>query len=218
MRYTALWCCDRHPGSGFHIRQFFKGRFLYQDSKTSDLYYGDIDESDRINISVPRKGPGKRKQQPKYRPVIERQSLVSRLVLWRVEAHTEDPYAAIRPPSFIIDDKDILKLARLPHDYFTDHCQVTAVLGETQEWQDEWSTKIFNVIRGFDCELSRLQKTGPVEKKTRQKRARLELNTAMFQQDSSEREAEIMKRVTEEFKARLICTVLKNGTVDTEAK
>jgi hypothetical protein len=204
MDYTGLWCCDRHPGSDFHIRRFFKGRFLYQDSKTSELYYGDIDEDDRICIPILRKGVSKRKQQPKYRPVIERQSLVSRLVSWRVEAHAEDPYAAVRPPSFIIDDKSIVKLARLPQNYLTDNSKVVAVLGETEEWKDEWSTKIFNVVYGFDCELARLRKSDPAEKTTRQKRARIELDTAMFQQDSSERAAEIMKRVAERFKASCI--------------
>lgn len=132
---------------------------------------GDIGEGDR---TCTQNGLGKRKRQATYRPAIERQSLISRLVSWRVEAHIEDLYAVVRPPSFIIDDTSILKLARFPRNHFTDHCQVTLELNETQEWQEEWSTKIFNIIHRFDCEVSQLQEKDPVEKKTRQKRARLD--------------------------------------------
>ncbi|KAH9058861.1 hypothetical protein EDB87DRAFT_849740 [Lactarius vividus] len=34
LHFTTKWCCDRHPGTDFHLRTFFKGRLLYQDPVT----------------------------------------------------------------------------------------------------------------------------------------------------------------------------------------
>jgi len=145
------WCCSGHPGSGFHIRKYFRGRFLYQDSTTLKLFYGDVDESDREEILPPAKK--KRPSKKKVRPLKERGDLKLCLLSWRTETHEHDPLAAVRPPSFILDDKGIKTLATMHLTEIRNTTQVVQALGESEEWDQEWSKKILTVIQTYDNEL-----------------------------------------------------------------
>lgn len=84
---------------------------------------------------------------------------MSRLVAWRHNAHTKDPLAFARPPSFIIDDASIVILAKLHSQYLTDYHQITVTLDQTVEWEEEWSEEIFDVIHQFDQDLIALRQT-----------------------------------------------------------
>jgi hypothetical protein len=108
--FTMPWCCTRHSKT-VPFSEFFKGRFLYQDAQTGDLYYSTSENpSDRVKILPPLKE--KRKAQDRRRTTDERKSLASRLFAWRHNAHTNDPLTAVRLPSFIIDDASIETLAK----------------------------------------------------------------------------------------------------------
>jgi hypothetical protein len=154
--FTARWCCSRHENTDFHLKHFFKGRLLYQDIKTKRLYYGDIDEPDREEILPGRK---KRKAGIKVRATALRQPLISRIVAWRFNTHIQDDLRSVRPPSFIIDDEGIKKLARLHPSNITSPVQVTAALDETPEWDVEWSKLIHEIIQAYDEELTTLRKS-----------------------------------------------------------
>jgi hypothetical protein len=162
------WCCDRHPGSGFHIRRHFQGRFLYQDNTTLKLFYGDVDEPDREEILLPAKE--KRRSKKKVRPGKEREILKLRLLSWRTETHKHDPLAAVRPPTFILDDKGIKILATIHPTDIRNTTQVVLALDETEEWDQEWSKEIITIIQAYDNELKDTRKTATAQQKARQKR------------------------------------------------
>jgi hypothetical protein len=109
----------------------------------------------------------KRKARDKHRTPDERRSLISRLVAWRHDAHTQDPLAAVTPPTFIIDDASIIVLAK---EDITSSEQVRVVLDQTLEWEDEWSKEIFSVIRQFNQDLLVLRETTATQNKNQQKR------------------------------------------------
>jgi len=181
--FTARWCCSRHDNTDFHIKHFFKGRLLYGEN--GRLYYGDINETDRIEILLERK---KRKAGIPVRKTAFRPTLVSRITVWRFETHSRDKLCSVRPPSFIIDDKSIKKLARLHPSNITLPAHVTAALNETPEWESEWSTPIFNIIQSYDQELDTLRKETMAKKKVQKKRARVEQDRAMFEATSMDAE------------------------------
>ncbi|KAF8957732.1 hypothetical protein BDZ97DRAFT_1924345 [Flammula alnicola] len=192
--FTTEWCCDRHPGSGFHIRRYFKGRFLYQDG-TLSLLYGDIDEIDRKEILPPRKG--KRPAGKKVRATKDRMELKSRLLLWRTDTHSNDPLASVQPPSFILDDKAIKTLAIIHPTEIRNTTQVVLALNEIDEWDQEWSKKILAVIRTYDKELDDARKAAVAQEKARQKRRKVEIDKALFQEESDRVRAETERRIQE---------------------
>ena len=121
---------NRHTGTDFHLCNFFNGRLLYQGPDTSELYYGDADESDREKILSPERK--KRKARGKVRPARERGPL--RAITWLFRAHTNDPLAAVLPPSFILNTTEITSRER-----------VTNVLDQTEEWKAKWSEQIYSM-------------------------------------------------------------------------
>src|SRR6266704_3294640 len=78
VRHTTQWCCDWHPDSAFHICQFFKRRFLYQDLSTLNVYYGDVDEKDCKQVLPPPKA--KQKHAGKLCTTADCQELVCRIL------------------------------------------------------------------------------------------------------------------------------------------
>ncbi|KAH9160732.1 II DNA helicase [Lactarius sanguifluus] len=183
LRFTTKWCCDRHSGSDFRLCTFFKGRLLYQDTVTSGLYYGGVDESDREEIPPhPRK---KRKAGIKVRATDERATLTDRLIAWRVQVHDSDPLASVRPPTFILNDFSIKKLSRLHPAEVTGPEKIVSVLNETQEWQANWSGQVYETIRAYDQELEDLRKKEAARHKAHQKRVKQDQDTAKFAEDSN---------------------------------
>ncbi len=156
-------------------------------------------EPDRIKILPPQKE--KRKAQDKHRTPDERKSLISRLVAWRHAAHANDSLAAIRPASFIIDDTGITGLAKLHSQNITDYRQITVLLGQTTQWEEEWSREIFEVIRKFDEDLTILRHTTVTQKKTQQKRAKIALDIRSFEESTKENEERIRTQVLQRFAA-----------------
>jgi len=136
----------------------------------------------------------------------DRKELVARLLTWRLKASTNDPLAAVHPPSFIVDDKGILTLAKLHPAEVTHHEQVVSALKETQEWRDEWSAKIFNVIQKYDQELIRRRKVESVQVKERMKRAKMEQDLARFREESEKTAAQIEQETLQRFAGKSLGT------------
>ncbi|KAH9011588.1 hypothetical protein EDB84DRAFT_1445095 [Lactarius hengduanensis] len=197
--FTTKWCCDRHPGSDFRLCTFFKGRLLYQDPDTSGLYYGGIDESDREEILPPLRK--KRKAGVKVRATNERAPLTDRLIAWRLRVHDSDPLASVRPPTFILNDSSIKKLSRLHPAEVTGPEKMVSVLGETQEWQANWSGQVYEIIRAYDQELEDLRKKEAARHKARQKRVKQDQDTAKFAEESNLTEERIRQEVLQRHRA-----------------
>ena len=182
--FTTPWCCTGGQHSELiSFGRFFKGRFLYRDEDTGDLYYSmpNADPSDRISIVPPRKE--KRKAQDKRRTSDECKSLVSRLVAWRYNAHATDPLSAVRPPSFIIDKAGITLLAKLRPQDISNYRQIRIILDQTMEWEEEWSMQIFKIIQQFDEDVASLRQSTATQKKTQRKRIKVEQKQVKVEQD-----------------------------------
>ncbi|KAH9036082.1 hypothetical protein EDB84DRAFT_1658887 [Lactarius hengduanensis] len=192
LHYTTKWCCNRHPGSGFQWRHFFKGQLLYQDPEGS-MYYGDVDDPERKEILRPSRK--KRKGGTKSRATTERKPLITRLLAWRASVHSNDPLESAWPPSFIIDNRGIKLLAKLHPSNLTHSEQIVTALDETQEWQDQWSRQIFEVIQAYDRELAERRKDEAARFKARQKRVKREQDRVKFAEVSNEIEERIRQDV-----------------------
>ncbi|KAH9070706.1 hypothetical protein EDB83DRAFT_2517848 [Lactarius deliciosus] len=176
LHFTTKWCCDHHPGSDFRLCTFFKGRLLYQDPVTLELYYGGVDESDREAIPLPLRK--KRKAGIKVRATDERGPLADELRAWRLRVHDSDPLASVRPPTFILNDSSIKKLSRLHPAEVTGPEKIISVLKETPEWQANWSGQVYEIIRAYDQEFEDLRKKEAARHKAHQKRVKQDQDTA----------------------------------------
>ena len=218
LHFTTPWCCTStsQHSEPISFGQFFKGRFLYQDEKTGDLYYGmQNDPSDRIMVVPPQKE--KRKAQDKCRTSDERKSLISRLVAWRFNAHAMDPLSAVRPPSFIIDKASIILLAKLHPQDISSYRQVRIILDQSLEWEEEWSKKIFDVIQQFEEDLINLRRTTATQRKNQQKRKKVVQDVISFEQHSKENEERIRLQVLQRYGKQPLpsnTSILQATTID----
>jgi hypothetical protein len=98
--------------------------------------------------------PPKRKRTPKdqNRPTCDRKALQLQLHVWRNKAHQLDSLRAVRPPSFICDDKSIIKLSTIRPDKVMCPLDLVRALDETEDWQAEWAEQVYNVIHQFDLD------------------------------------------------------------------
>jgi len=191
--------------------------FFYQDADTGDFYYNTPDNSldSRIKVVLPQKE--KRKAQDKRRPPDERQSLVSRLLAWRHDAHIKDPLALVTPPSLIIDDDSIISLAKIHPQDLTGYQQITVLLDQTVEWEEEWSMEIFNVIQQFDEDVIALRKTTVAQKKNQQKRMKIAQNAMSFEESTKEIEEKarikISRQLAEQRQSSSNVQILQTSTI-----
>jgi hypothetical protein len=133
LHFSAPWCCDRHSGNNFDLPSFFPSSFFTDEEH-----------------ALP---PLKRKRKStkgQNCPTTDRKPLLCRLRAWRSGAHLLDPLRAVRPISFICDDKSLVKLSTVRADKVTCVLDIVRLLEETDQWAEEWGGQIFDVIRGFD--------------------------------------------------------------------
>ena len=154
-----------------------------------------MDESDREEILPPAKE--KRRSKNKVRPSKDRGVLKLRLLSWRTEIHKHDPLAAVRPPTFILDDKGIKTLATIHPTEIRNTTQVVQALNETEEWDQEWSKEIVAIIQAYDNELKGARKAATAQQKARQKRQKIDLDHAKFQEESDRIRADTEHRIRE---------------------
>ncbi|KIK01226.1 hypothetical protein K443DRAFT_122470 [Laccaria amethystina LaAM-08-1] len=130
---------------------------------TLKLFYGDVKNSDREEIQPPAKEKCGLKN--KIQHLKEQQALKLQLLSWCTEASQNDPLAAVRPPTSILDNHGIKMLATLHPNNIRNTSQVVQALGETDEWDDEWSKKILTVIQTYDNKLKGGQKAAATMEK-----------------------------------------------------
>ncbi|KJA21728.1 hypothetical protein HYPSUDRAFT_139978 [Hypholoma sublateritium FD-334 SS-4] len=187
---TPYGCCDRHPETNFHIRHYFKGRFLYEQG--FDLYYGNIDEPDRQKI-VLLESRNRRKASPKTQPTKHHAELVKHLRDWHQTAWKNDPAHCVRHILWIINDKDIIKLSKVEPKQLTTEDHIVNTLSQTEEWRREWATQILTIISSYDLELGLIKSA--VE--ARKKRAKADDIRSAFQEETS--------RIEEQARQEAIC-------------
>ncbi|KAF8266826.1 P-loop containing nucleoside triphosphate hydrolase protein [Lactarius quietus] len=148
------------------------------DPEDSRLYYGDEDDPEREEIIPPTRK--RQKGGVKVRATDERKMLISRLLAWRAATHLNDPLASVRPPTFIIDNRDIKIVARLHPSSITSSEQLVTVLGQTREWQNNWAHQILKVINKYDGELDDRHKEEAARSKAWQKRIKQNKDQVKF--------------------------------------
>ena len=121
---------------------------------------------------------------------------------WRHDAYTKDPLAAVTPPSFIIDDASIAILAKIHPQNLANYQQITFILDQTIEWEEEWSKRIFDVIQQFDQDLMALRQTTATQKKNQQKRMKVAQDAMSFDEATKENEERIQLQVIQQFNMR----------------
>jgi hypothetical protein len=70
---------------------------------------------------------------------------------------------------FILNDHGIKTLATLHPNNIRNTSQIVQALGETDEWDNEWSKRILTVIQTYDNNLKGAQKAAATMEKARQK-------------------------------------------------
>ena len=105
------------------------------------------------------------KPKPKYRPPRHRPALDFRLIEWLKLEHFSDPLRAVRPPHLILSQTQRLALTRADPNLIQLPSDITSLLNESAEWSDEWSNKIYNVMRKYDTDLAALNNQGTKRKR-----------------------------------------------------
>jgi hypothetical protein len=62
--------------------------------------------------------------------------------------------------------------------------QVVQALNETEEWDQDWSKEIIAIIQAYDNELKGAREAATAQQKARQKRQKIDLDQAKFQEES----------------------------------
>lgn len=124
----------------------------------------------------------KRKAPVKYRPIKLRAPLVTLIQAWRDLTHSLDPLHNVRPASWIIDDIEIIKLARCHPVHLRNASDLAYFLEDTPDtWKEQYGTPLIDVILKYDASNKAIQKK---MKKMREK------EKATVDSDTEEKEVE----------------------------
>ncbi|KAJ7201843.1 P-loop containing nucleoside triphosphate hydrolase protein, partial [Mycena pura] len=109
LQISTEWFCDRphpeNPRLTFDKRTFFPSTFIYEESDGA-IYAGDTDEPDRVHLN-PLKTRKRKAKGPPNRKVVDCPDLQVHLRNWLRSVHAADALRAVRPASFILDEKGI---------------------------------------------------------------------------------------------------------------
>lgn len=106
-------------------------------------------------------------QKPKrnvYRPTNQCPYLEYCLIEWLQREHLADPDCAVRPPDLILSEMQCASLIRTDPKAIKMLKDITALLQESDNWDEEWSMKIFEVIKEFKVNYTRVKATGQTAK------------------------------------------------------
>ena len=107
-------------------------------------------------------------QKPKrniYRPTHERPFLEFQLIEWLRLEHLADPFRSVRPPDFILSETQRATLVRADPKKIKTAKDITALLEESDDWDAEWSAKIFRVITQFETEYASISEKSSTQRK-----------------------------------------------------
>ncbi|KAF8239240.1 hypothetical protein L208DRAFT_1238715, partial [Tricholoma matsutake] len=102
--------------------------------------------------------------------VKEREALDHRLIQWLTTASQNDHLHGVRMAVDILSDCNRAILVCTHPALLASPNTITKLLDETEEWQEEWSTLVFDVIQQYDKDIAALgvtnreSKSGPAQK------------------------------------------------------
>ncbi|KAF9537104.1 hypothetical protein CPC08DRAFT_651860, partial [Agrocybe pediades] len=127
MQFTTQFCCDRHD-DGFSLEAELPGF----------LYCGAVEESATEGRSV----------QNRYRPKYERPALDRLLIDWVERMAEEDK--TLRAPYDILSHMQRDKIQRVAFKNISSPSRIREILNETEEWEAEWASQIYQIIRDYE--------------------------------------------------------------------
>jgi hypothetical protein len=146
LAHTTAYCCTAMDCDG--------GRFSLQD-----LIPGKLPDSSPPPLAV---------QKPKrmvYHPTNQRPYLEFRLIEWLQREHLADPCRAVRPPELILSENQRASLVCADPKTLKSAKDITALLQESDEWDDEWSEKLFEVVTKFEVDYACIKGQKATQKK-----------------------------------------------------
>jgi|SRR6266446_2503749 len=131
--FTSKFCCDRHPNAPpFNLHDFLPGPIYIQPP-----------------LDLKRK-----KKRTEYRAISERNDLDAKLLSWLEEAHATDHWRVVRPIYHILSHAQRKKVVWAPPKSIKSPGDITTLLGESPDWAEEWSFKIFEVIQTYNKDIA----------------------------------------------------------------
>ncbi|KAF8241150.1 hypothetical protein L208DRAFT_1464151 [Tricholoma matsutake] len=155
LHFNTTFCCDRHKDDVFDLNDFLP----------SPLYTGTS-----MSTLTKRKAPA---PHVKRRVVKDWQALDLHLIKWLTSASENDPLHGVQSVVDILSDHNRAMLICANPALLFSPCTITKLLDETQEWAEEWSALLLDVIRQYDNELAasgvnnKALQTQPSQKKSK---------------------------------------------------
>ena len=101
------------------------------------------------------------------RPTHQHPYLEFRLIEWLRREHLADPYRAVRPSYFILSEMQRATLVQADPKTIKTARDITTLLQESDDWDEEWSAKVFEVITKFEADYGRVMGQTGAQKKGR---------------------------------------------------
>ncbi|KAJ3775657.1 P-loop containing nucleoside triphosphate hydrolase protein [Lentinula raphanica] len=134
LEYVGEYCCDSvSHGRVFPLQDFLPAN-LFSDPQIDEVT------------------PKSATQRNKYRPVPQREDLVTALKRWRRLEYLNSSLRAVYQEWLILDDRDIESIARLHPDKMTSIKDLYQCMhhSRSDEWKGHWGSKIYNFLREFN--------------------------------------------------------------------
>lgn len=148
LAHTTTFCCTATgcDGTKFSIQDLLPGKLA-------------------VATLPPSTAPKPKQTNNTYRPTQERPYLEYRIIEWLRSEYLADPFRSTRPPDLILTDTQRATLVRADPRKIKTAQDITALLGESADWEAEWSAKIFKVITLFNDECASIFKQPTTQRK-----------------------------------------------------
>lgn len=103
-----------------------------------------------------------------YRPTQERPFLEFRLIKWLQQEHSADLWRTVRPLDLILSETQRAILVRADPKTLKTAKDITTLFQESDEWDAEWSAKLFEVVKTFEVDYARVMGQSAAQQKKRQ--------------------------------------------------
>jgi len=110
-----------------------------------------------------------KKKRTEYRAISEHNDLDAKLLSWLQEEHAADHWRAVRPIYHILSHAQRKKVVWVPPKSIKSPGDITTLLGESPDWAEEWSFKIFQVIQAYDKDLASKKASSKLRAAARQR-------------------------------------------------
>jgi hypothetical protein len=143
LEYDTKFCCDRHDDKDWNIANFLPGPMFHNV----------------LNAAVKRKVPPARS---KTRPVKQRLALDNQLIEWLMVSVKSSNRAGCD----ILSDQNRGLLVRASCNSLRSPADITKLLDETAEWEEDWAASLLQVISKYDMAVNSHSKA-PIRKRVK---------------------------------------------------